>query len=60
MIKNYKPMQVVTACSLDMYAFPFDTQNCSLTFSSALHPGELNYHHIGESRLILCTLKPEG
>ncbi|XP_066495268.1 5-hydroxytryptamine receptor 3B [Tiliqua scincoides] len=38
MIKNYKPMQVVTACSFDMYAFPFDTQNCSLTFSSALHP----------------------
>ncbi|KAJ6653999.1 hypothetical protein lerEdw1_007631 [Lerista edwardsae] len=37
MIKNYKPMQVVTACSLEMYAFPFDTQNCSLTFSSALH-----------------------
>ncbi|XP_061448472.1 5-hydroxytryptamine receptor 3B [Rhineura floridana] len=36
-IKNYKPMQVVSACILGMYAFPFDTQNCSLTFSSALH-----------------------
>ncbi|XP_062995588.1 5-hydroxytryptamine receptor 3B [Elgaria multicarinata webbii] len=37
MIRNYKPMQVVSACSLEMYAFPFDTQNCSLTFNSALH-----------------------
>nr|XP_028563317.1 5-hydroxytryptamine receptor 3B [Podarcis muralis] len=36
-IKNYKPMQVVSACILEMYTFPFDTQNCSLTFSSALH-----------------------
>ncbi|XP_053125847.1 5-hydroxytryptamine receptor 3B [Hemicordylus capensis] len=37
LVKHYKPMQVVSACSLRMYAFPFDTQNCSLTFSSALH-----------------------
>uniref|UniRef100_A0A8C4Y8D7 5-hydroxytryptamine receptor 3B n=1 Tax=Gopherus evgoodei TaxID=1825980 RepID=A0A8C4Y8D7_9SAUR len=40
MIKNYKPMQVVSACSLEAYAFPFDTQNCSLTFSSILHTVE--------------------
>uniref|UniRef100_A0A8C8RXV3 5-hydroxytryptamine receptor 3B n=1 Tax=Pelusios castaneus TaxID=367368 RepID=A0A8C8RXV3_9SAUR len=39
-IKNYKPMQVVSACSLEMYAFPFDAQNCSLTFSSILHTVE--------------------
>ncbi|MEE6484666.1 hypothetical protein FKM82_013973 [Ascaphus truei] len=36
-IRNYKPMQVVSACSLETYAFPFDIQNCSLTFSSCLH-----------------------
>ncbi|XP_068935902.1 5-hydroxytryptamine receptor 3B [Petaurus breviceps papuanus] len=36
-IKNNKPIQVVSACSLETYAFPFDTQNCSLTFSSILH-----------------------
>ncbi|KAH0623354.1 hypothetical protein JD844_031596 [Phrynosoma platyrhinos] len=40
MIKHYKPMQVLSACNLEMYAFPFDSQNCSLTFSSALHTGE--------------------
>ncbi|KAE8592681.1 hypothetical protein XENTR_v10018849 [Xenopus tropicalis] len=36
-IRNYKPMQVVSACNLETYAFPFDVQNCSLTFSSCLH-----------------------
>lgn len=38
-VKNYRPMQVVVACSLEMYAFPFDKQNCSLTFRSWLHSG---------------------
>ncbi|KAM6969943.1 5-hydroxytryptamine receptor 3B [Aplochiton taeniatus] len=37
LVKNYKPIQVVSACSLEMYAFPFDRQNCSLTFRSWLH-----------------------
>ncbi|XP_038563478.1 5-hydroxytryptamine receptor 3B [Micropterus salmoides] len=36
-VKNYRPMQVVLACRLEMYAFPFDKQNCSLTFRSWLH-----------------------
>ncbi|KAM8927665.1 5-hydroxytryptamine receptor 3B [Pelodytes ibericus] len=36
-IRNYKPIQVVSACNLETYAFPFDIQNCSLTFSSCLH-----------------------
>ncbi|KAJ0061431.1 hypothetical protein NL108_000738 [Boleophthalmus pectinirostris] len=36
-VKNYRPVQVVLACALDMYAFPFDKQNCSLTFRSWLH-----------------------
>ncbi|XP_004712920.1 5-hydroxytryptamine receptor 3B [Echinops telfairi] len=39
-IKNYKPIQVVSACSLEMYAFPFDIQNCSLTLNSILHTVE--------------------
>lgn len=37
MVQNYKPIQVVTACSLNIYNFPFDLQNCSLTFTSWLH-----------------------
>uniref|UniRef100_A0A8C3YQM5 5-hydroxytryptamine receptor 3A n=1 Tax=Catagonus wagneri TaxID=51154 RepID=A0A8C3YQM5_9CETA len=36
-VQNYRPLQVVTACSLGIYSFPFDVQNCSLTFTSWLH-----------------------
>ncbi|XP_014395552.1 PREDICTED: 5-hydroxytryptamine receptor 3A [Myotis brandtii] len=36
-IRNSKSIQVVSACSLETYAFPFDIQNCSLTFNSILH-----------------------
>ncbi|KAK2489920.1 hypothetical protein MC885_001805 [Smutsia gigantea] len=36
-VQNYKPLHVLTACSLDIYSFPFDVQNCSLTFTSWLH-----------------------
>lgn len=39
-VQNLKPIQVVTACSLDIYNFPFDVQNCSLTFTSWLHNSE--------------------
>src|SRR4029434_3746954 len=40
-IKNYKPIQVVASCDLHLYAFPFDKQNCTLTFRSWLHSGEM-------------------
>nr|KAF6342915.1 5-hydroxytryptamine receptor 3B [Pipistrellus kuhlii] len=39
-VKNSKSIQVVSACSLETYAFPFDIQNCSLTFNSILHTVE--------------------
>lgn len=28
------PVKVVSSCRLDIYMFPFDTQNCSLSFNS--------------------------
>ncbi|XP_029557728.1 5-hydroxytryptamine receptor 3B-like [Salmo trutta] len=37
MVKNNKPIQVVSACDLELYAFPFDKQSCTLTFRSWLH-----------------------
>ncbi|KAJ7983368.1 hypothetical protein DPEC_G00379670 [Dallia pectoralis] len=36
-VRNYKPIQVVTACTLEIYTFPFDIQTCNLTFQSWLH-----------------------
>uniref|UniRef100_A0A3B5QIQ4 Neurotransmitter-gated ion-channel ligand-binding domain-containing protein n=1 Tax=Xiphophorus maculatus TaxID=8083 RepID=A0A3B5QIQ4_XIPMA len=31
------PLRVVSSCNLDIYAFPFDIQNCSLTFNSYIY-----------------------
>ncbi|KAL7866974.1 hypothetical protein AOLI_G00147880 [Acnodon oligacanthus] len=31
------PFHVISSCNLDIYTFPFDTQNCSYTFNSYLH-----------------------
>ncbi|XP_027731170.1 5-hydroxytryptamine receptor 3C-like isoform X2 [Vombatus ursinus] len=36
-IKYKKPMKVNSICSLDIFYFPFDQQNCTLTFSSLLY-----------------------
>ncbi|XP_029429480.1 5-hydroxytryptamine receptor 3A-like [Rhinatrema bivittatum] len=36
-VRNYKPVQAVTTCSLRIYSFPFDWQNCTFTFTSWLH-----------------------
>ncbi|XP_037380435.1 5-hydroxytryptamine receptor 3E-like isoform X2 [Talpa occidentalis] len=36
-IKYKKPMKVSSICNLDIFYFPFDQQNCTLTFSSFLY-----------------------
>ncbi|XP_006884126.1 PREDICTED: 5-hydroxytryptamine receptor 3E isoform X2 [Elephantulus edwardii] len=36
-IRYKKPMQVASICRLDIFYFPFDQQNCTLTFSSFLY-----------------------
>ncbi|XP_063797836.1 5-hydroxytryptamine receptor 3A-like [Pseudophryne corroboree] len=36
-IFNNKPMKIVTSCNLDVYYFPFDHQNCSISFASWTH-----------------------
>ncbi|XP_007934215.1 5-hydroxytryptamine receptor 3C-like [Orycteropus afer afer] len=39
-IKYDKPMQVVSICNLDIFYFPFDQQNCTLTFGSFIYTVE--------------------
>lgn len=54
LVQNYKPIQVVTACSLNIYNFPFDVQKCSLTFQSWLHTSKITYpelHRISKTSL---------
>uniref|UniRef100_A0A3Q2FW99 5-hydroxytryptamine receptor 3A-like n=1 Tax=Cyprinodon variegatus TaxID=28743 RepID=A0A3Q2FW99_CYPVA len=31
------PLRVVSSCNLDIYTFPFDIQNCSMTFNSYIN-----------------------
>ena len=38
-IRYKKPMKVVSICNLNIFYFPFDQQNCTLTFSSFLCTG---------------------
>ena len=32
-------LKLVSTCSIDIHKFPFDTQNCNLTFSSSIYTG---------------------
>ncbi|XP_054646084.1 5-hydroxytryptamine receptor 3E-like [Dunckerocampus dactyliophorus] len=36
-VLDARPVRVVSSCRLDIYTFPFDIQNCTLTFNSYLH-----------------------
>uniref|UniRef100_A0A8D0SGB7 5-hydroxytryptamine receptor 3C n=1 Tax=Sus scrofa TaxID=9823 RepID=A0A8D0SGB7_PIG len=44
------PMWVTSICSLDIFYFPFDQQNCTLTFSSFLYTDELQWEILGISK----------
>eukprot|EP00066_Takifugu_rubripes_P008241 XP_003974291.1 PREDICTED: 5-hydroxytryptamine receptor 3C-like [Takifugu rubripes] len=37
MLHDALPVRVVSSCNLDIYTFPFDIQNCTLTFNSYIH-----------------------
>ncbi|XP_061594965.1 5-hydroxytryptamine receptor 3A-like [Cololabis saira] len=36
-IVDKQPIRVVSACSLDIYLFPFDIQNCTFSFNAYIH-----------------------
>ncbi|XP_063058151.1 5-hydroxytryptamine receptor 3A-like [Engraulis encrasicolus] len=39
-VSDWLSMRVVSSCNMDIYAFPFDTQNCSYAFNSYLHTAD--------------------
>ncbi|XP_075719785.1 5-hydroxytryptamine receptor 3A-like [Rhinoderma darwinii] len=39
-VRLLKPMRVVSTCNLNIFSFPFDIQNCSLTFGSSLNTAQ--------------------
>ncbi|XP_077440457.1 5-hydroxytryptamine receptor 3A-like [Vanacampus margaritifer] len=47
-------VRVVSSCRLDIYTFPFDTQNCTLTFNAYLqHLPAITIGHLASSEEIL-------
>lgn len=36
LVRDKQPLKVVSSCRLNMQTFPFDIQNCTLTFNSYL------------------------
>uniref|UniRef100_A0A3Q3RI78 5-hydroxytryptamine (serotonin) receptor 3A n=1 Tax=Mastacembelus armatus TaxID=205130 RepID=A0A3Q3RI78_9TELE len=70
LILDTLPAKVVSSCKLDIYKFPFDIQNCSLTFTSYLHHGNSSAENVltnskysmttmGEWELVGITLKKD-
>uniref|UniRef100_A0A3Q3NFZ8 5-hydroxytryptamine receptor 3A-like n=1 Tax=Labrus bergylta TaxID=56723 RepID=A0A3Q3NFZ8_9LABR len=51
-IYDDKPLRVVSSCRLEIYSFPFDIQNCSLTFGAYVHFAE---EILKESRQVIQT-----
>ncbi|XP_056310275.1 5-hydroxytryptamine receptor 3A [Danio aesculapii] len=46
-------LALTTACRMDLYKFPFDTQTCNITFHSAVHTSkELVIHPLSEAKFI--------
>ncbi|KAM6160958.1 5-hydroxytryptamine receptor 3E-like [Erethizon dorsatum] len=39
-VRYQKPMKVASLCNLDIFYFPFDQQNCTLTFRSHLYTAD--------------------
>ncbi|XP_041077068.1 5-hydroxytryptamine receptor 3E-like isoform X4 [Polyodon spathula] len=39
-VKQSKPVRLVSACKLDIFGFPFDTQKCTVTFGPYVHTVE--------------------
>uniref|UniRef100_A0A3B5A4X8 5-hydroxytryptamine receptor 3A-like n=1 Tax=Stegastes partitus TaxID=144197 RepID=A0A3B5A4X8_9TELE len=64
-VHDAKPVKIVSSCNLDIYTFPFDIQNCTLTFNSYIHYGKtrlsfLNNHSADEitkrSKRVMTTM----
>uniref|UniRef100_A0A3B3QSA8 5-hydroxytryptamine (serotonin) receptor 3A n=1 Tax=Paramormyrops kingsleyae TaxID=1676925 RepID=A0A3B3QSA8_9TELE len=51
LVSDSRPVRAISSCNLDIYTFPFDVQNCSLTFNSYTHLGERHTGYISHNRV---------
>lgn len=56
-VHDAHPAKVVSSCNLDIYNFPFDVQNCSLTFNSYLHSGKTLPLYFFNTHIMLALAK---
>ncbi|XP_062412398.1 5-hydroxytryptamine receptor 3C-like, partial [Sardina pilchardus] len=62
-VQDALPVEVISSCNLDIFKFPFDTQNCSYTFNSWIHHTDeiqLSYDKqveemVNQSRAVMAT-----
>ncbi|XP_066465452.1 5-hydroxytryptamine receptor 3A-like [Eleutherodactylus coqui] len=51
-VVNPKPLLITTTCRLNIFYFPFDTQRCSVSFTSWLHDGHgIQFGQLGVSKV---------
>jgi len=60
-------VSLTTACKMDLYRFPFDSQSCKITFQSTLYPSTSETHEsvltnkhkitVYSSKLFDCNIK---
>uniref|UniRef100_A0A8C7WPE9 5-hydroxytryptamine receptor 3A n=1 Tax=Oryzias sinensis TaxID=183150 RepID=A0A8C7WPE9_9TELE len=60
-IYDSQPIRVVSSCSLDIYLFPFDIQNCSFTFNSYIHVSKFcHIQFVSRRDLSYTIISPQG
>uniref|UniRef100_A0A668VT83 5-hydroxytryptamine (serotonin) receptor 3B n=1 Tax=Oreochromis aureus TaxID=47969 RepID=A0A668VT83_OREAU len=56
-VSDSQPVKAITSCRLDIYLFPFDIQNCTLSFNS--YTLKSKYDHEDVSRAVLMATMGE-
>uniref|UniRef100_A0A3Q2V3S5 Neurotransmitter-gated ion-channel ligand-binding domain-containing protein n=1 Tax=Haplochromis burtoni TaxID=8153 RepID=A0A3Q2V3S5_HAPBU len=57
-VSDSQPIKAITSCKLDIYLFPFDIQNCTLSFNS--YTLKSKYNHEDVSQAILISLRRQA
>uniref|UniRef100_A0A668VPH8 5-hydroxytryptamine receptor 3A-like n=1 Tax=Oreochromis aureus TaxID=47969 RepID=A0A668VPH8_OREAU len=52
-VRDSQPIKAVTSCRLDIYLFPFDIQNCTLTFNSFTLKSKCGHEDLLQSKGII-------
>lgn len=51
-VSDSQPIKAITSCKLDIYLFPFDIQNCTLSFNSYILKSKYNHEDVSQAILV--------